>query len=123
MLKAASGDAKAAGLIDFWVTSNTWLETGLKIAADAPAIILDFFKAIGTVEEAQKTIVWLAAAAVIVNVYLGNQLGQSNPLNAGTIAKINIPGTGLGSPEPEKRCTGKEPLTIESVSCSEFKLS
>lgn len=122
MLKAASGDAKAAGLIDFWVVSNTWISTGLKIAADSPAVIVDYFKTIATVEEAQKTILWLAASAVILNILLGNQLGQGNPLNAGTIAKLNIPGTGLGSPDPEKGCTGMEPLTMESVSRSGFKL-
>jgi hypothetical protein len=32
------------------------------------------------------------------------------------VGKVNFPASGVGTPDPEKRCTGLEPLTIESVS-------
>jgi hypothetical protein len=40
--------------------------------------------------------------------------GISGALSA--VGKINIPSTGLASPDPEKSCTGMEPLTMDSVS-------
>ena len=45
--------------------------------------------------------------------------GESGALSP--VGKLNFPASGVGAPAPEKKCTGFEPLTIESVSFLSFR--
>lgn len=116
MVNYATNDITSEGLVD-GVVSDTgiWLETGMTLAADAPAAIAAAVASLSTAQQ-QQLILWLALFAII-------QAAKESQLLSGTsgalspIGKVNIPGTGFAAPDnEEKGCTGLEQLNIDSVS-------
>jgi hypothetical protein len=115
VLNYATNDVASGGLIDEFVADpNVWLETAMELSADAPAYLAAAFASLSAAEQ-QKLILWLALFSIIQAAKESQVLsGISGALSA--VGKINIPSTGLASPDPEKSCTGMEPLTMDSVS-------
>ena len=119
VLRYAKEDAAQDGLFEVYVAAQKWLEAGLTLAENAPPILINYFASLASKEIAAKTLIWLAVYAIVADVVANNKLsGVSSAVDA--VGKINIPKTGFATPQPDRKCTGKEPLHVDSVSLPSY---
>jgi len=106
----------AEGTFDVYVQAETWTETSIELAADADPLLVSAISAMSKAEQV-KTILYLAAYTVAVNVALTAAVSGVKGI-ASLLGKINIPKNGFGDPNPPKKdkCSGSEEVTIDSVS-------
>ncbi|KAH9205881.1 hypothetical protein DL95DRAFT_470172 [Leptodontidium sp. 2 PMI_412] len=110
-------DVEDGGVFDTYVAANKWLDAGFTLAQEAPAVLVKYISLISK-EEAAKSIVWLAIFSVAVTIRENIVLsGQDQSLS---VAKINIPATGFATKPKDEGCDGSEPVTIDSLLCSDY---
>jgi hypothetical protein len=49
-----------------WVEASVWTDTGITVAANAPAALVSWFASLGSKQVAQKAALWVGLAAIIL---------------------------------------------------------
>ena len=106
------------GLIDTYITAEELAASGLKVAADASAAVLNIFSGL-TRAQVARMVMWLVVFDVVVTILEDNRISGSNT-RPSVFGKINIPKLGFASPSATEQpnCSGTEEVDINSVSSS-----
>ena len=105
-------------LIDNYITAEELVASGLNVAADASSAVVAVFAGL-TRAQFVRMILWLAYYDVIVTSLLDSVVSGTSA-STRPLGKINVPSNGFGSPTPDPKCTGAEPVNLESVSSKQL---
>jgi len=113
VFELVSADTKEGGIFDHFVDPETWANSGFQLSTDAPEVLSQYIDSLGSKQLVAKSLAWLSIYTIGLLIALNNRLYEGDT-KLHLVGKINLPGTGFATKPP--KCTGGEPLTIESVS-------
>jgi len=113
VFELVSADTKEGGIFDLFVEPDTWANSGFELSTDAPEVLSQYIDSLGSKQLVAKSLAWLSIYAIGLLVALNNRLNAGDTM-LHVVGKINLPSTGFATTPP--KCTGNEPLTINSVS-------
>ncbi|KAE9364360.1 hypothetical protein N431DRAFT_105536 [Stipitochalara longipes BDJ] len=112
-------DAEEGGTFDLYIEASKWVDAGLTVAENAPAVLVNYLASISK-EEAAKTLVWLALCSIALDV-VENAVLDGNSQALSPVGKVNIPAAGFATQPPDEQCDGSEEVTEDSLLCLDYE--